>query len=151
MMRVFGGLARGGSALARRRAALLVVLAVAGLSLLAAAQAPASRIQVKGAAPDSFVGHDWPGKVSLIYGQSDGKFGFFAFTFANLCSRKGSETPDSVQIRVGANKLFHYRGHGFTISGNVIGRLSDPREIAGLASVSARGCQSGPWWFGVKP
>jgi hypothetical protein len=131
------------------RARLAVVIAVVLVVTVAVSQAWASRVQVKGPAPIQYVGHDWVGKVSLTYSTYP-VAGLVAFEFANSCSRSGSALDLSTVIKVGQNERFHYHGHGFTLDGNVIGSREHPREIAGLASVSSRGCHSGPWWFGVK-
>jgi len=104
-----------------------------------------------------FTGWDWVGRVSLDYSPpslnarnrlTDAQLSMFRF--ANGCDQRGSRLK--VAINVAPNKLFHYRGRGFTISGNVIGSHDGiPREIAGTASFSGHGCSSGPWWFEVWP
>jgi hypothetical protein len=131
----------------------LLGAAVVTALLAVSASASASRIETLGGSTQAqlYVGFDWLGKVSLFYGEA-GKhdFGFFDLTFANLCSRRGSELNSKATVIVGKNKLFHYRGYGFNISGNVIGRTSSPREIAGTATFSTSKCQGGTWWFEVK-
>jgi hypothetical protein len=122
--------------------------------LLAAGSAFASRIETSPSHIQEYVGSDWVGRVSVFFGEIDtphqpAKFTLSDFRLANLCSRRGSTL--NATIRIGKDKRFNYHGHGFTVVGHLIGRISNPREIAGLASVSGHGCHSGPWWFGVKP
>jgi hypothetical protein len=135
------------------RLRLLLCVAVVTALLTIAGSASASRIETGGAGPSlNYAGFDWLGKVTLSYGEAGQHgFGFFGFTFANLCSRRGTQLNSSVTVTVGKNKLFHYRGHGFSLKGNVIGPISFPREIAGTATYSKPGCQGGTWWFAVTP
>jgi hypothetical protein len=134
---------------------LIVLIAVAVGALLAAVEAGASRIQVKASHQSAFeyVGHDWLGKVRVEFQDTSEDrgdvFSLYGLSFANLCSRRGSALNQTIPIH--ADKLFSYRRHGVTVTGNVIGKRSAPREIAGLATFSRPGCTSGPWWFEVKP
>jgi hypothetical protein len=151
-MRVFRGIAHGHSARTRLRLGLPIVVAL--VFLLAAGSAPASRIETSPSHAQEYVGSDWVGKVSVFFSEIDSHsrpaaFSLIGFKFANLCSRQGSKL--GATIRIGKDKRFDYHGHGFAVVGNVIGSISNPREIAGTASVAGRGCRSGPWWFGVKP
>jgi len=150
-MRSLRGIGNRHSALVRMRflapIAAGLVLGVSGLAL-------ASRIETSPSHAEIYSGSDWVGKVSLLFTEIDstsGKasFSLSLFRFANLCSRRGSEL--SATIRLGRDKRFHYRGHGFTVAGNLIGSIASPREIAGTASVARGGCRSGPWWFSVLP
>jgi len=144
-----GGLVRGGGS-GRARVAVLALLAIATLALVVlepVPQARAVRVEVKPSFIEEFTGSDWVGKVTAFYGESD-VFAISEIKFANLCNRRGSELTASITVNR-HTKRFHYRGRGFTVSGSVIGKLTDPSEIVGLASVSRDGCQSGPWWFGV--
>jgi hypothetical protein len=148
-------LSRGITRRASTRVRIRFLLPIAiGLFLAASGLALASRMETSPSHINEYTGSNWVGKVSLFFGEIDSPSGQQAFSlselkFANLCSRRGSEVKTS--IRVGKNKLFDFHGHGFSVVGNVIGSLSDPREIAGTASVATHGCQSGPWWFSVKP
>jgi hypothetical protein len=150
-MRVARGTTRDVSGVTRLR--LLVGAAVVTALLAIASSASASRIETGGAGPaQDYAGFDWLGRVTLSYGEAGQHgFGFFAFTFANLCSRRGTQLNSSVTVTVGKNKLFHYRGHGFSLNGNVIGPISSPREIAGTATFAGKGCRGGTWWFAVTP
>jgi hypothetical protein len=151
-MRAFGTVAHSRSALVRLAVGVLAATALA--FLIGAGAAPASRIETSPSHIQEYVGSDWVGRVSVFFAEIDNprqpaNFTLSEFRFANLCSRRGSRL--NATIRIGKDKRFDYHGHGFTVVGHVIGGISNPREIAGLASVSAHGCHSGPWWFGVKP
>lgn len=135
---------------------MVALAAMAVLALSAAGAASAVRVEVKGSAPEQFAGSDWVGKVTLLLsfdaGRRESGLALVAFSFANLCDRRGSALPDSVSVPINAKtRRFHYRGRGFVLSGDAIGSRNDITEITGLASVSTRGCHSGPWWFGVYP
>ncbi|MFZ0043941.1 MAG: hypothetical protein WAK93_21710 [Solirubrobacteraceae bacterium] len=137
------------------RLRLGVLIAGAMLALGVAAGASASRIQVKPSHALEYFGHDWVGKVRVEFTEIDTNrgdvFALYAFTFANECSRRGSALKDSIPITIRRDNRFQYQGHGFTVTGNVIGKRAAPKEIVGLATVSRNGCTSGPWWFEVKP
>jgi hypothetical protein len=151
-MSAFRGIARGCSGPVRLRVALAI--AAASVFMLVAGSASASRIETSPSHAEELVGSDWVGRVSLFFSEIDSPSGRAAFSlsefrFANLCSKRGSELKAT--IRVGNDKRFDFRGDGFSVVGHVIGSISHPAEIAGTASVASHGCNSGPWWFGVKP
>jgi hypothetical protein len=130
----------------------VVPIFVAMALLLGAGSASAVRIMTSPSHAELLVGSDWVGRVILTYEEIDsssGKsaFSISGFTFANLCSRRGSTLGATIPIR--RDGRFDYRGHGFVVVGHVIGNRSYPKEIAGLASFARRGCASGPWWFGA--
>jgi hypothetical protein len=141
------------------RPRLLLPAALAALlaALVLALPAGASRTESGAASPVEAVnGWDWVGRVSLGYqfpSRDDRghptRAMIVQLTFANECSKRGSLVNAS--ITVDRRQRFHYRGRGFTVTGNVIGRPGNPREVAGFASVDRGGCASGPWWFDAYP
>jgi hypothetical protein len=134
---------------------LIAPLAVI-LLLAATAAALASKTETGASGPvEGMNGWDWVGRVALGFSPADYGQGndvaaeLIPFSFANECDKRGSQL--NAAITIGRDKRFHYHGHGFTISGNVIGSLANPREVAGFASVRTHGCASGPWWFDAYP
>lgn len=131
------------------------VLAATLLAVLAAATtALGAKIEIGPAHQVEYVGHDWPGQVSLGY-ESYSELAHFrpgppvinGVRFATTCA---GATNFRGKITVHDGR-FAYEGGGVTISGHLIGSVTAPREIAGVVSVTASGCSSGPWWFGVYP
>jgi hypothetical protein len=124
--------------------------------LLSTATALASKTETGASGPvEGMNGWDWVGRVSLGFSPADYGPGsnvaaqLIPFSFANECDKRGSLL--NAAITIGRDKRFRYHGHGFMIWGNVIGSLTNPREVAGFASVRTHGCASGPWWFDAYP
>jgi hypothetical protein len=130
---------------------VIILLLVASATALAR-----SKTETGASGPvEGMRGWDWVGRVALGFSPAD--YGptvnvpaqLIPFSFANECNQHGSLL--NVAITIDRDKRFRYHGHGFTISGNVIGSLTNPREVAGFASVRTHGCASGPWWFDAFP
>jgi hypothetical protein len=134
---------------------------VVALLLSAAANAFASKTETGASGPaETMSGWDWVGHVTVAYAftsergqREDGPPQIASLRFANECDKHGSLLTRA--ITVGRSKRFHFRGGSrgldFTVTGNVIGSLGNPREVAGFASVRGHGCASGPWWFDAYP
>jgi hypothetical protein len=133
------------------------VLAVLLIALIGAPVALAAKIEVGASTPVlGMSGWSWIGRVRLGYAVSstvrelaNGPPQILDFRIANVCSRRGHVLHIGPLVR--RNHRFSYHRGGLTLTGNVIGRLGSPREVAGFWTVATRGCHSGPWWFDAYP